>query len=53
MANSPAEVKTRGWNTVAGSDPEPRKGVLAPKNGDMGSLPATVWISPRPNCSWF
>ena len=30
------------------------KDVLAPKNGDkMGSLPATVWIFPRRNCSWF
>ena len=30
------------------------EGVLAPKNGDKpGSLPATVWIFPRPNCSWF
>ena len=30
------------------------QGVLAPKNGDKtGSLPATVWIFPRRNCSWF
>jgi len=30
------------------------EGVLAPKNGDKpGSLPATVWIFPRRNCSWF
>src|SRR5258708_17011086 len=28
------------------------EGVLAPKNGDKrGSLPATVWIFPRRNCS--
>src|SRR5260370_2980867 len=30
------------------------QGVLAPKNGDKtGSLPATVWIFPRPNFFWF
>src|SRR6266568_8725869 len=50
MANLPAELKTREWNTVAGSDPEPRRAFWPRKTG---SLPATVWIFPRRNCSWF
>src|SRR6266567_3295460 len=31
--NLPAELKTRGWNTVAGSDPEPRRAFWPRKTG--------------------
>ncbi len=33
MANLPAELKTRGWKTVAGSDPEPRRAFWPRKTG--------------------
>jgi len=44
-ANLPAELKTRGWNTVAGSDPEPRRGFWPRKTG-------TKWGRSRPRCGF-
>jgi len=53
LASLLTELKTR--ESHCGRErPGTPKGVLAPESGDKtGSLPATVWIFPRPNCSWF
>src|SRR6266852_2900600 len=45
MANLPAQLKTREWNTVAGSDPEPRRAFWPRKTGtDRGRS--------RPRCGF-
>src|SRR5713101_9414914 len=53
--NLPAELKTREWNTVAGSDPEPRRAFWPRKTGtNRGrSRPRCGFSRVRPNCSWF
>src|ERR1700690_3540777 len=55
-----ADGKTASRTEDAGGEnrgrerPGPPRGVLAPKSGEKGgSPPATVWIFPRRNCSWF
>src|SRR6266567_535424 len=52
--NLPAELKTRGWNTVAGSDPEPRRAFWPRKTGTKGgrSRPRGGF-SRVAICSWF
>src|SRR6266480_3120678 len=54
MANLPAELKTREWNTVAGSDPKPHKAFWPRKTGtERGRSRPWCGFFPRRNCSWF
>src|SRR4051794_35018400 len=53
MANLPAELKTRGWNSVAGSDPEPRRAFWPEKRGQNRVAPGHGVDFLRVDCSWF